>query len=205
MANAINCNNDVFSAYIHGTDRVETRNFLARQWEKVSDTVRTRGQAFIARARETFEEYDADIIDRSLRSIKRRINNRWGDNEISLMDSIGEFQNANIKTIRWMRANPRIRKAVKGGRCNGWGDLYVDLEPDLWGDKHSDYQRVMNGMAVTDDEGYTTFTTYFGATDEGEEELTYGSQLDIIRNWERLEQFMDANLDDPTDPQNGAL
>ena len=60
-------------------------------------------------------------------------------------------------------------------------------------------------MAQTDDEGDTTFTTYFDALDDGNEELTFGEQLDIIRGWQQLEAYMDANLDDPTDPQNGAL
>lgn len=205
MANAITCNNDVFSAYMHGTERADTRSFLAKQWDSVSSAVRARGGAFLERARQTFEEYDRDAIDRSLRAIRNRGDNRWGDNEVAMLRTIGELQNANAKNIRWLRANPRIRRAVKGGRCNGWEGLYVDLEPDRIGEDHTDYQRVMNGMAVTGEDGNTHFTTYFGASDDGEEELTYGTQLEILRNWELLEQHMDANLDDPTDPLSGAL
>lgn len=205
MANAISGGDDLFSAYINGKERVENRNFLARQWDNVSSNVQARGKAFLDKARSVFEEYDTDILDRGLRAIKRRMDARWGDNEIGPLGTIGEFQNANVKMIRWMRANPRVRKMAAKGRCHGWGDLYVDLEPGLWGERHSDYQRVMNGMAQTDDEGDTTFTTYFDALDDGNEELTFGEQLDIIRGWQQLEAYMDANLDDPTDPHNNAL
>jgi hypothetical protein len=205
MANAIIGGNDLFSAYIHGAESVKNRNFLSRQWDNVSNAVQTRGRAFIERTRKAFEEYDTDILDRGVRAIKRRMDNRWGDNEVCRYSSIGEFQNANVKMIRWMQANPRIRKATKGGRCNGWEGLYVDLEPELWGENHSDYQRVMNGMNRTDEHGHTHFTTYMNACDEDNEELTFGSQIDILHSWEQLETYMDANLDDPTDKNNNAL
>jgi hypothetical protein len=205
MANAITGGNDLFSAFLNGREQTENRNFLARQWDNVSATVNARGRAFMDKARAAFDEYDTDVIDRGLRAIRRKLDNRWGDNDIKPLGTIGEFQNASVKMIRWMSANPRIRKQKAAGRCAGWGDMYVDMEPGLWGERHTDYQRVMNGMAVTDDEGHTTYTTHFNAIDDGEEELTFGEQIDILRSWERLEMYMDQNLDDPTCQNNNAL
>jgi hypothetical protein len=205
MANLITGDDDLFNAYISGSERVENRNFLARQWEKVSSVVSERGKQFMQRTRDVFDSYDTDKVGRGLRAIKRRLSNRWGHNEIVSLGTIGELQNANVKMVRWLAANPRVRKEAHRGRCNGWSDSYVDLEPGLWGEQHTDYKRVMNGMAQTDEEGNTFFVTYFDAIEDGNEELIFDEQCDIIRGWDLTNDCLDAHLDDPTDVNNGAL
>lgn len=205
MANLITGDNDIFNAYVSGRERVENRNFLARQWDRVSSVISDRGQKFMERAKNVFDAYDTDSIDRGLRAIKRRLDNRWGLNDITSLGTIGQLQTANAKMQRWLMANQKARRMWQKGRCNGFADSYVDLEPGLWGENHSDYRRVMNGIAQTDEDGNTCFVTYFDAIEEGNEELTFSEQCDILRSWQALEDNLDANLDDPTDPANGAL
>lgn len=205
MANLILGGSDLFRAYVSGRERVENRNFLQRQFEKASSVVSERGRQFMQRARDTFEAYDSDLIDRGLRAIKRRLDNRWGSNEIHTLGTIGELQNANPKMIRFLMANTKVRKMHQRGRCHGWGDSYVDLEPGLWGENHSDWKRVMNGIAQTDEEGNSFYVTYFDAIENGVEELTFTDQCDVLRSWDALEDNLDAHLDDPTDQGNNAL
>lgn len=205
MANLITGGNDLFSAYVSGRESSSNRSFLAQQLSRASNVISERGRQFMERVKESFDAYDHDSVDRGLRAIKRRLDNRWSVDEISPMMTIGDLQNANPKTVRWMAANPRVRKAKQAGRCHGWADTYVDLEPGLWGERNTDWKRVMNGMAQTDDEGNTHFVTYFDAIDDGAEELTFTEQCEIQRGWQKTNDYLDANLDDPTDPNNGAL
>ncbi len=207
MATLMSGSDDLFTAYVCGRERAENRSFLSRQLERASTVIGERGRRFLERARAAFDAYDHEAVDRGLRALKATVESRWSDNEIVLCRTIGELQRTNPRNARFLAANPTIRKAVKAGRCHGWSDIYVDLEPGLWGEKHSDWRRVMNGMAVVDaDNGEVVFNRYLDVLDEdGREEITFGEQCVTLRNWDLTDDHMHANLDDPSDPSNGAL
>lgn len=206
MANVIEAGNDVFSAMMHGRPTANNLRFLGDQLSRASNVIGEATQRFMNRAREAFESYDLEAVDRSLRAIKNKHDHRWQSHEVRALKTIGEFQQASLRMQRWSMANPMLRTLHHKQRCNGWQDTYVDLEPGVWGERHTDWMKVNNGMAVTDEEGNTSFTTYFDAYDEhGAEELTFSEQQDILQSWNYLEHYLRLGGDDPSSPSNGSL
>lgn len=206
MANLIEASGDVFSALMHGRPTVNNRRFLSTQLNNASHVIGEHSRKFMDRAKSMFDSFDLDSIDRSLRAIKNKFDYRWQDHDVRQLSSVEDFQQAALRMQRWMMANPMARKLYHKERCHGWRDTYVDFEPGVWGERHTDWMKVNNGLAVTDEEGNTSFTTYFDAFDEeGKEELTFSEQQDILQSWNYLEHYLRLGGDDPTSPSNGSL
>jgi hypothetical protein len=206
MSNTASANADVFNAVLFGEQRSENRRFLQRHLEQASSTVTEHGRRFLDRARKTFESYDSASVSRSLRAIKRKLDHRFDLDDIRALRDMGALQNAGFKMQRWNMANPKVRQSWQRGRCHGYADTYVDMEPGALGETHTDYKKVMNGLPVTDDNGDTTWVQYFDALDEnGDEELQHDQQLEVLETWDWQNAFQALGGDDSTDPANGSL
>lgn len=206
MANLITADNDLFTAYVHGQQRRSNRDFLQRHLEQGSNVLREGGRRFMERAREAFESFDMESVERGLRAVKRRLTGRWTENDVRPLFTMGDLQQANVRMQRWLMTSPLARKMAAKDRCWGFRDSYVDLEPGAVGERHTDWKRVHNGQAVTDEEGNTHFVTYFDALDEnGHEQLQHDEQRDIIESVDCLEFFLSLGKDDPSSQSNGSL
>lgn len=206
MANVITDDADIFEAYAFGALSSRNLSFLRRQAERTSSIVGGAAQRFASRLREQVESYDSEKIQRGLRAVRDRLERRWDTDEIREVIDLSDLQQLRPKMVRFMAANPRVRRERRGERCNGWRDHYFDVEPGYDGERHSDYRRVMNGIGVFDENDDIIFTTYLDAYEEdGSEELTFTEQVAILRGWQMTNDYMDDNYSDPTDPSNGFL
>ena len=206
MANLITADNDLFTAYVHGQQRRSNREFLQRHLEEGSNLLREGGRRFMERAREAFDSFDLEAVERGLRAVKRRLTGRWTGNEVRPLFTMGDLQQSNLRMQRWLMTSPLARKMATKDRCWGFRDSYVDLEPGAMGERHTDWQKVHNGLAVTDEEENTHFVTYLNALDDdGREELQLDQQNDIIASVNCMEFFLQLGKDDPSSQSNGSL
>lgn len=206
MANLIQASGDVFSAMVHGHESPRGRRFLEEQLERTSAVIGEGSKRFMERARATFDAFNVDAVERSVRAIKGRLNSRWQDHNVRPLRTLEEFQQATLTMQRWLSANPKGRQLFQKDRCHGWRDTYVDMEPGVWGERHTDWQKVNNGLVVTDEEGNSSITVYFNAFDEnGDEELSLAEQRDILESWSFENYYLALGGDDPTSPSNGSL
>lgn len=181
------------------------RKFLSDRIEERAGRVSETGRRFYERAKQVYNEFNADNIRRGLRALKRKIEHRWdSDIDIRPIRTIGGFQQAGLTGQRWSMANIQLRHLVHKGRAEGWADTYVDAQPNEIGHQHRDYQLVMQGTAVTDQEDNTHFVTYLDVIDDPET-LEHDEQLDIQESWSFLDQYVALGGDDPSSKSNSSL
>lgn len=205
MANVTVSGFDVFQGMISGTQSSDNISFLDRKLDEFRGALSNAGRHVADRARQFFDDYDFEGINRTVRAFQRKMENRWKPNDVRRLRSIGEFQQAGTAMIRWLHANPSFRKTWQKERCEGWGDRYFDIEPGVSGEAHTDYKKVMNGLTQFTEEGHSYNVTYFDAITDGREELDLDQQVDIVESWNWLEHYMALGGDDPSSPGNSSL
>ena len=207
MAIAVYADDNVFRSLAYGSPKSEDRDFLRGHIESAAARLGKAGAAFIDRAKERFESFDLSALDRKLDALKRKVRHAFDDDNIGPMSKIGEFQQAGFNRQRWCMANVKARSLVQKDRMYGWRDTYLDVEKGRIGEQHSDYRKVINGLATTDEHGHTHHVEHFDCYDaDYREELKFGDQT-LIRDvmWANLEFYISQGTDDPSDPNNGSL
>jgi hypothetical protein len=124
-------------------------------------------------------------------------------NVIQPLVSYEEFQIAQPVMQRYIMAQPDIRQLFFDQRCDGFSDTYVDQQPGKIGETHYDYRRVMNGMMVEEGEDFVVHH-YLDELREGDRELTFHEQVDILSTWQVMSMFMQEKKD-PTNIYGGKL
>lgn len=205
MANVSIGSYDVFNSMVNGVQSRENLSFLEQRLGEFRDRLTDAGRRVADRARELFDSYDFEGIQRQVRAFKRKMEHRWDRNDIRPLRTIGDLQQAGLQMQRWLMANPTVRRMWQKERCDGWSRSYVDMEPGALGESHTDYKKVMNGLAQQDEEDNTYFVTYFDAIEDGREELDLDQQLDIRESWSWIEHYLKQGGDDPTSPTNASL
>lgn len=153
-----------------------------------------------------YNSYNIDQMETVVDNFKRVHDHMWTANDIRPVLDIDGFNQASYTMQRWIMANPMVRKEFQAGRCHGYGDDYIDLEPGELGWRHTDYAKVMNGLQDLNDQGDYVCTNYSAAYDEnGLEELSFREQQDIRHTWEAAEYFFGLGEVDPTDPEGTLL
>lgn len=211
MARIIQGGAAMFNAVHYGRQSQEAVNFLTRQFENVTHHLSEAGRAFYQKAQEAFEYINSDHATRLLRAAGRALDSLYMPDRIQPLSTIGHLQHAPPVMQRWIMAEPTLRKLHIAGRVEGYSDSYLDLDPGRVGDQHYDYQRVMQGVVVVDEEpdedgnrGWTA-TQYLGGLLPDDRELEFGEQLDIMETWRHVRKHVAKGDDDPTSRYNAQI
>ena len=196
---------DVFNSMVNGEQSRENISFLERKLGEGLEYLTDAGRRTMQRARDFFEGYDFEGVSRSVRAIKRKVEDRWRGDDIRPLGTMAQLQNAGLTMQRWLMANPNLRGTWQKGRCDGYSDTYVDMEPGAIGANHTDYCKVMNGMMQTNEEGHCYSVTYFDAIVDGREELQLDQKIDIQHGWDWSDYYLALGGDDPSSQSNGSL
>lgn len=203
MATISQASGYLFNASLSGGLNQRDLDYLASRIEEKTSRLGRVGEDLRNKAMEIHGRYNLTSIQRGLKSIYRKMENSFSRSEgIYDLPDIGAFQHANRDTIRFLMANPELRRMAKLERCEGYQDLYFDEEPDAIGHTHSDYQRVMQGMPVIDGEDLN-HVTYLNV--QHEEPMDVEDQGAIIRNWSLQNYFQSLGEDDSSSPSNASL
>lgn len=206
MANVIDDDEDIFDAYSYGAISRRNLSFLREQASRATDGFSDIGRRFAERIRKSVDEYDSEKIERGLRAIRDRLGRRWDEDIVREVIDLSDLQQSKSKMSRWLAANPRLRRERLADRAHGWRDVYIDVEFDSVGERHTDYRHVMNGIGVINNDDEVVFTKYLDVYDEeGDTLLSFAEQVAILRGWDRTNDYLDEGYHDPSDKNAGYL
>jgi len=206
MANFVEGGSEAFVALSEAEKHVNSVDFLNQQMYNMPAMVQETGNSFFAAAREMYEQVNSSRAMAVATAAKRAVSGLWQGNYIHRLDDIGQMQWANPNMQRWIMANPSIRQRYLDQTIEGYSGTYIGPEdPNIIGESHYDYRRVMNGIVEESEEHGWTATTYFEELQYGDRELHLEEQVDILDTWENILQRIRKGGEDPTSRWNSKL
>lgn len=198
---------DAFSAAISGVQSNASINHWAEQMAQVKalmgNVYDDAANAFIARAETVFNKFNNS---RAIELAKAAINQISGLFQQDIVRDIVRLQDFQIATPimqRYIMAEPTIRQMYHKQMCDGYSDTYVDQYPDLIGENHPDWRRVMDGAYVEKDNEY--YFSCYADNAPDQTQLTSYDQMRIRRTWDNLKSLILSGTKDPTSAWNNDL
>lgn len=209
MANVIIASHSDACAAFMARPCARTIEYSRQSIERFAEAAAPAAQAMIQNMRQQFHSVTQGETFRRIQALSNQIQSVWVEDGIRYLSDIDAIQTAPQGMIRGIMANPYVRQAYHDGRCEGYGDRYVDIQPNYIGAAHYDYRRVMDGGVHTTQQanGDNTkwITHYTELSMEGEAPLTPLEQMAIQRTWDVLENSLETDLRDPTSVWNALL
>lgn len=200
---------DDFNAAAFGRKHPGTLRFLENQVnyaENLMSNFTAAGAQFMSRAREVYERFNGAEALRLAKAAANKFNSAFQQDAIKPLAYLEEMQSACLTMQRWIMADPVIREMYHRQRVDGYSDTYVDMHPGTAGACHYDYQRVMDGMIVQNDEEQNwSFTNFYDPQHEDDHVLDHVDKADIVSTWDAVRVLLSMNEEDPTDPYCGKL
>lgn len=197
MAQFISGSADTFRALAYGTPHASTTEFLHNQMQGVGQNLTQAGQQFFQGARDLYERFSGSSAMAAARLARRAVGGLWESNEIRALIDTVEQQRASLPMQRWAMANPYVRQKYHNQTIEGYEGSYKDAFPEDIGENHYDYRRVVNGILVEDEDGWSA-TTYFDELLPDDRELEHDEQLDIATMWQFMKDNIKRGGEDPT-------
>lgn len=210
MINVVYGGADAFDALAYGIDQNPANtNYFQRQIESISNTLTDVGQSFFSNTQQLYNQVNNSETMRIARAAVRTAKSLFQPNQILSIFDIHQMQNAPIVMQRWIMANPVVREQYHKQLIDGYSDSYIDVAPNVIGENHYDYRRVMDSIiqeTITDD-GEDSWSVKFYPDEifEGDKELSHDEKVDILSTWNIAEMFINAGKSDPTSPWDSKM
>jgi hypothetical protein len=207
MAIAIYADDREFGAMHYGLPSSDDRAAIRQRMENTARSFGLTDSDVYQRAVSRFESFDFDKLERKVDALKRKVSHLFDKDEIRPMSRIGQFQQAGPEQQRWLMANPRAQKLLEKDMMNGWRDNFVNYFQGRHGEDNPDYQAVMDGMVVFNEEGGAVSTQFLTIRDSDNRGPLRFAEQTLVKDsmWANFNAFLDEGLDDPSDPNNGSL
>ncbi len=183
-------------------------NYLQNQVNHFHNAMQTwssQAQHFFQNASSLiYKHFDYNDMIRKTRAAARKLSNLFNYEGIIPITDIGAMQHASYTMMRWIMANPVVRETWLDGRCEGYGDMYSNVNGNTNYAANYDYRRATNGVFIPQQQTMVA-NTYMEAMREGDRELHVTEQADIAIAWRTAEHFMSLGGDDPTSRSNSRL
>lgn len=177
--------------------------YIYNQVANVSSTLDEVGQKFMQANREIYDRVNNSELIRQARAVLRTTPGLSSPNTIYYYSSLDMMQHATPYMQNYIMANPTIRELYNDQLCNGYGEVYTDIDPGTIYDKQYHYRRVVDEVILVTEDGWKC-TNYEEDLIEGDTELDIYNKSDILSTWEIMDIFIKAGCD-PTDPDGGTL
>lgn len=198
MANFIDGGDATFEALAYANPHPGTQQFIVAQFEGPTPALTQAGQAFMTAARERMEAYMDHQAMRSSNALVRNLRSLWGEDVIGYLNDLQALQHAPPVMQRWIMAMPELRTLYHQQRVDGYSDTYVDLHPDVKGEAHYDYRRVIDGLMQETPEEDWSATMYLEELYPGDADLTLQEQQAVLDTWANVHSYLKTGMDDPT-------
>lgn len=186
----------------------ETQQWIYEQFHRDTSMLSDLGRRFIEGAGNLYKQLNDPSLMRKARNMARNIKGIMHPNMMTYLDTVSEVQSAKPVMQRYIMAMPEIRKLYHKQLCDGYSESYVDHEPDLIGEDHYDYRRVMNGIVqeYRDADGNDCWKAVMYPDDlaEGDRELDIDEKFMVLKSWDLVKLAL-GKKKDPTDVFNGDL
>lgn len=170
----------------------------------------TSGTAFFNAIKDNIRLPDFNRLKEYANRVTKKLSGIWADDTVIMeLPTLVDLQFPNRNMIRWMMANPTVRKLYHANQCEGYGDKYIDLQPGVIGEQHFDYQCVTQGMPIYDEEEenivWPTYCETFDEPENSVNQLTISEKADIIDSWTHMDYWLKRKQEDPTSQYSAML
>ncbi len=166
---------------------------------QLRSTISSTANTFFEQARSMHQMISASDAMQALRNLTAKATSLWSSNQIHRIRTMEEMQTANPVNQRYLMAHIPVREMYLANSIEGYGDSYTNLHGTGLGNDHYDFRRVMNGI-ITPVVERSEVTQYHEILKEGDKELSLHEKVDIINNWNLLNNLLDEDELDPTSP-----
>lgn len=193
-----------FNALLYDQHHPATVQYLRNQVDNVvaySQTLTSAAKDFFSNTRNVLEEAVGNEAIRRARAALQRAGHVFQRDEIRVLSTVEDMQNAPLTMQRWIMAQPYVRGMWQAQRCDGYSETYIDVDPGNIGPNHYDYRRVMTDIVDDEPDGEgSDFVIYHYGDEikEGDRELTFSEKIEIITVWDLIEARMRDGVRDPT-------
>lgn len=204
MATFVEGGDALFTSLAYAPPDPYSQQFVAAQMDAPTSNLNEMGRRFYSDVKDVYNRISGSHAMRIARAASRKVASLWGMDEVRSLQTTGELQHAPLKMQRWIMAQPKVRGWFYQQRLEGYESSYVDVHEGDVGEEHYDYRRVMNGVVVENDDGWSA-TTYYDELIEGDIELSFEEQNDILNTWEWVASYLKPGNEDPTSKWNSEL
>jgi hypothetical protein len=175
--------------------------------DRFEDLLGSSSRSFFDRTRErtSSRRLTVDRFKRKARAVRRATDNLFRSDDIRLLLDIGEMQYAPSNQVRFLMAEPTVRRRYHQNRCAGYDDRYIDVEPNMVGEDHYDYRVMHNGHVRHHEDGTFGSRYYPQELRHSDDELDFDVQVDLIMSNQQLKWYMEQEDEDPTSRFNMTL
>lgn len=198
-----------FDAGVYMPPPPDTVNYLQNTMNQYMGMLGAPARQFYDTIADRVTSYDYEKLAYMAQAVVRNVEGMWMDNRIQPLYDIGHFQQAPQVMVRWLMAEPTIRKLYHNGEAEGYGENYVDNCPGMIGEDHHDWQVVNDGIMFEDDDGEDYSTEYFYESnpqyDPEYDSLNINDVANIMCSWTHMAEYARQKRDDPTSKWNAQL
>lgn len=194
-----------WDSLLYGENNPQTVSFLQNQIASVGSVLTNAGREFMDRSRAAFDHFNGSEAMRFAREAVRSVQGMFEVPRIRQLFTVEDFTKATDIMQRWVMANPNVRNRYFDQRIDGYSDTYQNVHGTDIKEKHYDYRRVMDGIIEFNEEDGWKSTEYVEPLIEGDRDLLFEEQLDILRTWNAVDLLIQLGKDDPTSTVGGKL
>lgn len=193
-----------FDVLAYGSPHPGTLTYIRQKFDTLSSALSDRGAAFMADARQVWDQFMGSAAIRKARAVKEKLlGGMYLRNEILTYDSIGQFQSAPPVMQNIIMSEPLIRQMYYDQRIDGYSGSYVDPNPGCIGWDDPTYRMVMNGMLVDHPEHDFHCRIVLDDLPEGVAPLDIDQKSNATGTWEAARAFIEAGKEDITNLLGG--
>lgn len=211
MAEVIYGGNAAVHALLYGDVHPGTQHFFESQRGQGLATLTASAKRFAEEAVNRFGFMATERAQRLIRDVRRTASWIWNGDYIRPLRTVEELQFASPTMIRYIMAEPTVRKMFHDQQLAGYDEHYVDLQPKAEGDAVHEYRRAMDGIVVVDEDsdgqptGWHADEWMDDLLPDADEPLHFDEQLDILTTWAYTLKAIRERREDPTSTYGASL
>lgn len=203
MAQILHGGNAAVQALLYGDVHPGTQRFFESQQASGFSRLTQTAKAFVEEALPRFGFMATERTKRLIGDVRRAASWAWQGDYIRPLRTVDELQLATPKMMRYVMAEPTVRRMYQQQQLAGYDERYVDTQPDVLGEDHDDYRRVMDGIVVVDEpdgkgEALWHADNFADEFLDDDPALDFSQQLDILETWACVRGAIVERLRDPT-------
>ena len=195
---------DAFDALVYGQQHPNTVAYLQNQLSTIGNYFTDAGRGFIEKSQQMFEHYNSSAAMEFARSAVRTVTGVFDVRTIRQLSTLSDFTQANDIMQRYLMSSPYIGEMYLKQRIDGYSDTYVNMNGSNIGEDNYDYRRVNNGIVQFEDDDWKIHQ-YHELLRDGDRDLIFSEQLDILNSQRAMELIIALGKDDPTSNIGGQL
>jgi len=181
------------------------QQYIQQSMQNFYHSVGEANQQIIDSVKSYYQDFKSSFVGRALDAVQNKMASIWGDGSIQYVWAVGEIQQAPDLMVPYVMACPEIRTLYHQQRIEGYGDRYIDTEPQAIGKDHYHYRRVTDGMWQFD-KGVGYVTHYTERLHSNDFALTTVEKIMVLTAWDIARESLESGSDtDPTSEWNACI